>query len=236
MTWPVAEATATPMITVRRFMMAGGYHLAPPTEKRPLPCLHGSAVTRQVSEGAKDLRRSTVSDLSPQTHRIAAFGADRVSPRADQIPHDFGRDLGVELHRRDRLGKPERLGRAGLVGGQKLRSFRDPIDHIDVGLLHRDLALLRPGEERVPASFRRELHANGADLAALRVAHDARAARSSEQLVSEANSQDGNARRPEAQETIAEFVHPRLGRGERERRTGDDDALRLRGELGEALA
>src|SRR5207302_9589175 len=123
----------------------------------------------------EDLGGSGVPYLAPEPNRIPAFRADRVGPRADQIPHDFRRDLGVELHRRDRLGEAERLRRAGLVRGEELGPGRDLIDDVEMGLLHRDLAFLRPGEERILPPFRRELDTHRADLAALRAADDLRA-------------------------------------------------------------
>src|SRR5256885_1118323 len=195
-----------------------------------------SALTRQVSEGPKDLDGPRVPRLTPQAHRIAALRADRVGPRGDQVSHDFLGHLGVELDCRDRLRKAERLRRASLVGGEELRASRHLIDHVEMGLLHRDLALRRPGEERVLAAFRRELYAHGPDLAALRIAHDFRPAGPAEQLVPEADAENGNACGAKAQEAIAELVHPGLGCGERERRAGDDDPLRLRGQITEALA
>ena len=48
--------------------------------------------------------------------------------------------------------------------------------------------------------------------------------RAPEELMPEADAEDGNAAGAESQEALGEIVHPGLGRGQRERRPGDDDA------------
>src|SRR3954471_17827262 len=232
------QATTPPHL--RRSARPDGLRMLRPFGLRPSAgkarSLRELAVTRQVSERAQDLRAFALPHLAAEAHRIASLGADDLGPASDQIPHHVGRDLGMELDARDSLRKPERLRRDHLVRREELRALGNLVDDVDMGGLHRDLAAAGPGEERVYATVRRQLDADGADLAALRIAHDVGAARATEKLVTEADAQDGNARGTEPREAIAELVHPGLGFGERERRPGDDDPFRPCRQLRQPLA
>ena len=87
------------------------------------------------------------------------------------------------------------------------------VDGIDVRRLHvHQAAVGGPApEQRIFAARGGQLHAHGADLAALRIAHHLRARRPSDHLVAEADAEDRRAALPDPEQLLRDVAEGRAG-------------------------